>query len=62
MIYKFWYNSKILTFWTWSVYLLAYILLLKDKSIYFTYIMIFLTGILIGYIFADKAHKFLNRH
>jgi len=58
--YKFWVYSKFIIFWVFGVCLCVYILLLKEISIYFTYVMIFLSGILVGYLFSDKAHKKLG--
>lgn len=43
-------------------YLFVYSIYLRTQSIYFTYIMLFLGGLLLGYIFADQAYRFLKRN
>ncbi|MDO9154361.1 MAG: hypothetical protein Q7U47_11795 [Paludibacter sp.] len=43
------------------VYLFLYVFILKEKSIYYTYLMTFIVGILLGYIIADKAHRYLKK-
>jgi hypothetical protein len=43
-------------------YLFVYSIYLRKQSIYFTYIMLFLGGLLLGYIFADQAYRFLKKN
>ncbi len=56
------YYSYIIVFTIFIIYLLIYAFILKNSSIiYYKYLLIFLSGILLGYIFADCAHRFLKK-
>ncbi len=62
VIYKLYEYSYIIIYGVFLIYLLLYAFWLKDISKYYTYLMIFLSGILLGYIIADKAHRYLKKH
>lgn len=47
---------------TFIIYLAIYVLFLKDDSIYYTYLMILLSGVFLGYTLADKAYRYILNH
>jgi len=62
IIYKLYEYSFVIIFNLFFFYLVSYILWLKELSKYFTFLMIFLGGGLLGYVIADKAHRYLKKH
>jgi predicted PurR-regulated permease PerM len=43
------------------IYLLLYIFILKYISDTYTYLMVLIIGIFLGYVFADTAHRYLKK-
>jgi len=66
MIKKIIYNlccySYIIVYVIFIIYLIMYSIFLREMSIYYTYLMIFCSGILLGYIVADKANLYLKKN
>ena len=60
-IYNINYYSYIIIYVVFFSYIILYAFLLKEISIYYTYMMFFLTGLMLGYMIADKAHKYLKK-
>ncbi len=58
----FFYHSYNIVLFLFLSFFICYSLFLYKKSIYYTYIMIFLWGLLLGYILADKAHRYLKNY
>jgi len=59
LLYYYSYNIVIFLF---MGYLIFYSVFLRNLSIYYTYLLLFLGGLLLGYILADKAYRFLKKN
>jgi len=66
MIKKIIYNlccySYVIVYVIFIIYLIVYSVFFWEMSIYYTYLMIFCSGILLGYIIADKANRYLKKN
>lgn len=62
ILFKLCYYSYIIIVTLFVTYLLVYTFLLKDAHvIYYKYLLIFLAGILLGYILSDGANTYLRK-
>ena len=62
IIYTLCYYSYVIVYVVFIIYLIMYSVFLREMSIYYTYLMILCSGILLGYIIADKVHLYLKKN
>ena len=56
------YYSYYIVWGLFIIYLLFFSMFLKGLSVYYTYVMIFLGGLLLGYYIANTAYRYLKKH
>jgi len=61
IIYKLVYYSYYIVYGLFILYLPIYAVFLRSLSIYYTYLMIFIGGLFLGYFFSDEVHRYLRR-
>lgn len=61
ILYKILYYSYIIVYATMFIYLFLYIFILKYISTTYTYLLVLIIGIFLGYVFADTAHRYLKK-
>lgn len=61
IIYKLAYYSYYIVYGLFIIYLPIYAVFLRALSIYYTYLMIFIGGLFLGYFLSDEVHRYLKR-
>jgi hypothetical protein len=62
LIYNLFYYSYHIVYGLFLAYILLYAIFLRSLSIYYTYLMIFIGGLLLGFIFSEEASKYLKKY
>lgn len=61
IIYKLYYYSYMIIYVLFFTYSFLYAFLLNGLSKYYTYLLFIFIGLILGYIIADRAHKYLKK-